>query len=314
MINLTSIQLHEVGPREGFQFEGIGNPEKISTEDKVRLVNALTQTGLRRIQVTSFVSPKHVPQMADADEVSRRLAPVEGVTYDAVYLNDKGLERAIAAGVYEIEGHISLTASETFSKQNQHRDLSQDIEMQRRQLAIYKEHGIPVHQGSMMAAFGCNYEGDIPTARVLDLVRIMRQLAEEFGTDLTEVLLADTMGWGDPEGIKRTIGAVREEWPDMEIALHLHDTRGTGIANVYAAMETGVRKFDTSVGGLGGCPFAKTVAGNVATEDVVFMCERMGVETGVDLERLVESVRLAEEIVGHPLPSKVGHVMGKKAA
>lgn len=314
MVSVTSIQLHEVGPREGFQFEGIGNPEKISTYDKVRLVNALTQTGLRRIQVTSFVSPKHVPQMADADEVSRRLTPAEGITYDAVYLNDKGLERAIAAGVYEIEGHISLTASETFSKQNQHRDLSQDIEMQRRQLAIYKKHGIPVHQGSMMAAFGCNYEGDIPTARVLDLVRIMHQLAEEFDTDLKEVLLADTMGWGDPEGIKRTIGAVQEEWPDMEIALHLHDTRGTGIANIYAALEMGVRKFDTSVGGLGGCPFAKTVAGNVATEDVVFMCERMGVDTGVDLERLVECVRLAEEIVGHPLPSKVGHVMGKKAA
>lgn len=314
MVNVTRVQLHEVGPREGFQFEGIGNPEKISTDNKVRLVNALTGTGLRRIQVTSFVSPKHVPQMADADEVSRRLQPVEGITYDAVYLNDKGLERAIAAGVYEIEGHISLTASETFSKQNQHRDLSQDVEMQRRQLAIYKEHAIPVHQGSMMAAFGCNYEGDIPTARVLELVRIMHQLAGEFDTDLTEVLLADTMGWGDPEGVKHTIGAVWDEWPNMGIALHLHDTRGTGIANVYAAMEMGVQKFDTSVGGLGGCPFAKTVAGNVATEDVVFMCERMGVETGVDLERLVDCVRLAEEIVGHPLPSKVGHVMGKKAA
>jgi hydroxymethylglutaryl-CoA lyase len=134
-------------------------------------------------------------------------------------------------------------------------------------------------------------------------------MAGEAGENPPRITLADTMGWADPEQIKRTVAAIRTRWPEKEIALHLHDTRGTGIANVYAAMEMGVRRFDSSVGGLGGCPFAGVVAGNVSTEDIVFMCDRMGVETGVDLRAMVECVKLAEELVGHPLPSKVGHVM-----
>lgn len=307
-MNVDRVELHEVGPREGFQFEGIGQPDKISTAQKVELVEALAQTGLRKIQVTSFVSPRHVPQMADADDVSQQVRSFPGVTYDAVYLNDKGLERAIAAGIYEIDGHVSLTASETFSKQNQRRDMAADIEMQRKQLALYRDHGIPVRSGTLMAAFGCNYEGDISVERVLECVGIMHDLAAEFDSELDDVLLADTMGWADPDQIKRVIGTVRERWPAMTASLHLHDTRGTGIANVYAALEVGVTAFDSSVGGLGGCPFAKTVAGNVATEDIVFMCDRMGIETGVDLGKLVEVVKLAEEIVGHPLPGKLGHV------
>lgn len=307
-MSLDYVNLHEVGPREGCQFEGIGQPDKISTQQKVELVDALAATGLKKIQVTSFVSPKQVPQMADADELSSRITPVEGVTYDAVYLNDKGLERAIAAGIYEVTGHISLTASETFSKVNQRRDMAADIEMQRKQLALYAEHNIPVNSGTLMAAFGCNYEGDISDARVMECLEIMHGLAGEFGTEIRDVLLADTMGWADPEQIKRVIGTVRERWPDMTVSLHLHDTRGLGIANVYAAMEVGVTDFDTSVGGLGGCPFAKTVAGNVATEDIVFMCERMGIDTGVDLAKLVEAVQVAERVVGHSLPGKLGHV------
>lgn len=309
MIPVRDIEIHEVGPREGFQFEGIGQPDKISTEDKVRLVEALTECGFKKIQVTSFVSPKWVPQMADAEEVSRRLPDKPGVLYTAVYLNDKGLERAIATGRYHIEGHVSLTASETFSLRNQNRTFEQDVEMQKKVIGMYKERGIPVKSATIMAAFGCNYEGDIPLERVLDYIQVLMDLTAEHGEHLEEVLLADTMGWADPEQIRRTIHAVRNRWPDLEIALHLHDTRGMGIANVYAAMEMGVRKFDTSVGGLGGCPFAGVVAGNVATEDVVFMCERMGVETGIDLKKLVEAAKLAEQIVGHALPAKVSDVM-----
>jgi hydroxymethylglutaryl-CoA lyase len=143
---------------------------------------------------------------------------------------------------------------------------------------------------------------------VIECVTIMQDLATEFDTELHDVLLADTMGWADPQQMKHVITAVRDRWPDMTVSLHLHDTRGTGIANVYAAMEVGVTDFDSSIGGLGGCPFAKTVAGNVATEDIVFMCDRMGIDTGIDLEKLVEVVRLAEEIVGHPLPGKLAHV------
>lgn len=310
-MEVKSIELQEVGPREGFQFEGIGQPDKISTQDKLRLVHALAETGLKTIQVTSFVSPRLVPQMADAEILTAGLHPKPGVTYTAIYLNDKGLLRALAQPKYHITGAINLTASQTFSRLNQNRTFEQDVAMQHRQIQVFREQNIPVTEGMIMTAFGCNYEGDIPLSRILSLVETLHDLVNEAGGSLSLLSLADTMGWADPEQIKRTLGAVRSQWPELEISLHLHDTRGTGLANVYAAMEMGVRKFDTSVGGLGGCPFAGVVAGNVATEDVVFMCERMGVATGVNLAALVDCVTLAEEVVGHMLPSKVGHVFKK---
>ena len=304
-MTIDSIVLHEVGPREGFQYEGIGRPEFISVDDKLRLITALTGTGLSSVEATSFVSPKAVPQMADADEITRRLPIVDGVSYAAIYLNAQGLQRAIDAKRYDIEGRIMFTASETFSRRNQNRGHSQDVEMQRACADIYRANGVPVDSGVIMAAFGCNYEGDIPTSRVIALVDEIAALCGEYGSTLTRLQLADTMGWADPVLITKTIDAVRDRIPDIELSLHLHDTRGTGMTNLYAAMEAGVRRFDTSVGGLGGCPFAKVAAGNVSTEDVVFMCERMGVDTGVDLARIVECARLAQDIVGHPLPSRM---------
>lgn len=299
------ITLHEVGPREGFQFEGIGRPEFISVDDKLRLVEALTKTGLSSIETTSFVSPKAVPQMADADEVSRRLPDVPGISYAAIYLNAKGLERAVAASRYQIEGRIMFTASETFSRMNQNRTHAEDVDVQLACAAIYDSHGIPVDSGVIMAAFGCNYEGDVPLSRVLTLVDEIEQICRDRGSQLTRLQLADTMGWADPQAIKAAVRAVQDRVPDIDLSLHLHDTRGTGMANVYAAIEVGVRRFDTSVGGLGGCPFAKVAAGNVPTEDVVFMCERMGIDTGVDLTAMIESARIARDIVGHPLPSRM---------
>lgn len=306
-MDVKKIEIREVGPREGYQFEGIGNPDKISTANKIRLVDALSHTGLKLIQVTSFVNPKQVPQMADADEVSAGITISPGVDYEALYMNERGLERALAAGVYKVDGKISLTASETFCKMNQNRDSAQDIVVARNLLELYKRHGVKVAYGSIMAAFGCNYEGEIPTSHVLDLVQTILDLADDAGEPVNEIWLADTMGQADPELVKRTIGAIRDRWPDLVLALHLHDTRGTGMANFYAALEVGVAKFDTSVGGLGGCPFAKVAAGNIPTEDVVFMAQRMGIETGLDLEALVECAKLAEEIVGHPLPSRMAH-------
>lgn len=313
-MEVRTVELHEVGPREGFQFEGMGQPDKISTIDKVRLVHALAATGLKTIQVTSFVSPHRVPQMADAEAVSARLWPYAGVQYTALYLNDKGLERAMATGKYHITGRLTLSASQAFSLKNQGRTLDQDLAMQRMLITIYHQHRIPVTQGSIMAAFGCNYEGDVPLTRLLMVIRAMNALLMEAGERLETLSLADTMGWADPEQIKRTIGAVQNEWPHLVIGLHLHDTRGTGLANMYAALEMGIRHFDTAVGGLGGCPFAGVVAGNIATEDAVFMCERMGIGTAVDLPALVDCVKMAEGMVGHPLPSKVGHVMGGQSA
>ena len=172
---------------------------------------------------------------------------------------------------------------------------------------MYKANGVPVERGSLMAAFGCNFEGDVPVSRVVSLVGQILDVAEEHGVTLTYVTLADTMAWATPLAIKRVVGALRERWPDLDIALHLHDTRGMAIANAYAGLEMGVTRFDSSVAGLGGCPFAghKGAAGNVCTEDLVFMCNEIGIETGIDLDALIECAKLAEDVVGHPLPGSV---------
>jgi hydroxymethylglutaryl-CoA lyase len=304
------VRLIEVGPREGFQYEGIGNPLKITTDDKVRLIEMLAGTGLKTLQIVSFVSPKQVPQMADAEAICSRLQPRPGVMYTGIYLNDTGLGRAIEASPpLSVTGKITLTASETFALRNQRRTLDQDFEMQRRIAALYRQHGHAVETANVMAAFGCNYEGPVALSRVLDLIVRLHEIAAEVGNTLRTLGLADTMGWADPEMIRRTVGAVRERWPALTVNLHLHDTRGLGIANVYAALLEGVAEFDTAVGGLGGCPFAghSGAAGNVRTEEVVFLCRQLGIATGVDLEALVECSRFAETIVGHALPSSLLH-------
>jgi hydroxymethylglutaryl-CoA lyase len=302
-----SINLTEVGPREGYQFEGIGDPGRVSTDSKVRLVDALSETGLKRIQVISFVHPKAVPQVADAEEVAKRFKRKPGITYTSVYLNDKGLERALNTGKIDVEGHVYLTASEAFSKRNTNRPLEEEVIAQRKLIEFQKEKKIPIKGGGVMTAFGCNFEGDISFDKVLSRMKIIFELAQEYDFKIEYFQLADTMGWANPEQIKRTIGAVRNIWPTLNVGLHLHDTRGTGLTNVYAALELGVTDFDSAVAGLGGCPFAghKAAAGNVCTEDIVFMCEEMGVNTGVDLDKLIECAKLAEEVVGHPLPGKV---------
>ena len=302
-----NVTLVEVGPREGFQFEGIGQPDKISTADKIRLVEALAETGVRTIQFASFVSPRQVPQMADSEAVCAGITMRPGVDYTGIYLNDVGLKRAIATGKLTIAGRAYLTASEAFSQRNQKRNLAEDLAMQRKMAAIFRDNGYPVEHGGLMAAFGCNYEGDIPLERVLQMVASLHEVAAEVGGTLKRLSLADTMGWANPELIRRTVGAVRARWPALRINLHLHDTRGLGIANVYAGLLEGVDEFDTGLGGLGGCPFAghKAAAGNVCSEEVVFLCRELGIETGIDLDRLIDCGRLAETIVGHALPSKL---------
>ena len=298
-----SVTIHEEGPREGFQIE----PGPIPTARKIEFIEALAETGLKHIQVASFVNPKKVPGMADADDVVRGFRPKPGVAYTGLWLNEKGLERARASGKLTLEGKISIYASEKFSMRNNNRTAAQEFEYARRVVDEYRAHGIPVERGSIASAFGCNFQGVIPISTVLDILRRIFEIAEENAIKLKEISLADTMAWATPLAIKRTLGAVREKYPDMRFNLHLHDTRGMGIANAYAALEMGVDMFDSCVAGLGGCPFAghKGAAGNVCTEDLVFMCEEMGIETGIDLERLLDCARLAEEIVGHPLPGSV---------
>lgn len=297
------VHLKEEGPREGFQIE----KGPISTDRKVELIDALSGTGLRQIVVCSFVNPKVVPQMADADEIVQRMKREPGVKYTGVWLNEKGLERAKATGVLDIAGTLVLTASESFLKRNQNSSFEHNLAETRRIAANFAASNIPVTTVSIASAFGCNFDGDIPLDRVLGLLESAFVIARDYGLDPRRINLMDTMGWATPSMIKRVVGAVRERHPSSEIGLHLHDTRGMGIANAYAGLEMGVSSFDACIGGLGGCPFAgnKGAAGNVCTEDLVFMLDEMGIESGVDLDKLIDCAVLAEDIVGQPLPGQV---------
>ncbi len=298
-----SVRINEEGPREGFQFE----KGPIPTARKIELIDSLSKTGLKQIQTVSFVPPQNVPGMADADEVVKGFTRAPGVRYTGLWLNDKGLQRALATGKLDVTGTLSLTASEKFLLRNQKRTLKENIEAQHAMVKMYQAHQVPVERAGLMAAFGCNFEGDIPVAHVVDMVRQMLDIGAQYQLDIKVVSLADTMAWATPLSIKRVVGAVRDKFPQLQISLHLHDTRGMGIANAYAGLEMGVAIYDAAVAGLGGCPFAahRGAAGNVCTEDLVFMCEEMGIDTGIDLEQLIESAVLAEDVVGHPLPGCV---------
>ncbi len=298
------IHIVEEGPREGFQIE----PGPIPTIDKIALIDALSLTGLRHIQAASFVSAKIVPSWADAEAVIAGFTPRPEVEVTALYFSKTGLARVLAfRDRLAITGSISLAASDTFSRRNLNRDRAAQVEAMRQHVVAHAEAGVPVTRLSIQAAFGCNFEGDIAPTRVMETVADGLHLAAETGVTLRELSLADTMGWATPARIEQLVGAVRMRWPDLRLSLHLHDTRGLGIANAHSGLQLGVACFDSTVGGLGGCPFAghPGAPGNIASEELVLLCEEMGIETGVDLDALIEAGRLAERIVGHPLPSAV---------
>jgi hydroxymethylglutaryl-CoA lyase len=298
-----SVEIVEEGPREGFQIE----KGAIPTARKIELVDALSDSGVKTLQIVSFVNPKLVPGMADAEAVVAGMTPRPGVSYRGLWLNDQGFERARATGRLDIRGSINLAASETFQKRNQNRTHAEQVASTHAILKRYKDLGVPVERGGIMAAFGCNFEGDVPASKLVDTVTELIDIAAEHDVELEYVMLADTMAWATPMSIKRSLDAVWTRHPGLEISLHLHDTRGMGVANVYAGLEMGVRHYDSAVAGLGGCPFAghAGAAGNVCTEDIVFMCDEMGIETGIELRKLIACAQLAEEIVGHPLPGSV---------
>jgi len=297
------VHIFEEGPREGFQIE----KGPISTARKIEFIDALARTGLKHIITVSFVNPKLVPGMADAEDVIAGLTMQPGVTYTGLWLNEQGLHRAIATGRLTLFGSLSASTSPRFLKRNQNRTPEEHMAAQDSILELYKAKNIPIDRAIIAAAFGSNFDGDVTESAVVALVRQLVDQADRHGLPLKSVVLADTMAWGTPLAVKRTVGAVQDGFPELDIVLHLHDTRGMGIANAFAGLEMGVSKFDSSVAGLGGCPFAghAGAAGNVCTEDLVFMCHEMGVETGVDLEQLIECARLAEDVVGHPLPGSV---------
>ncbi|MBN8897583.1 MAG: hydroxymethylglutaryl-CoA lyase, partial [Rhodospirillales bacterium] len=265
---------------------------------------------LHHIQVCSFVNTRLVPGWADAEAVVTGFTAKPGVHYTPLYFNANGLERALAfADKLTITGSISLTASEAFTRKNLNRSHAENVEAMRKQAALHLEKGIAVPRLGVMAAFGCNYQGDITPAQVIATIEDGMRIAAETGAEIRLFSLADTMGWATPVRIERTVGAVRERWPDMTISLHLHDTRGLAVANAHAGLKLGVTRYDSTVGGLGGCPFAgqKGAAGNICTEELVLLCEEMGIATGVDLDALIEVGRMAERIVGHTLPSELIH-------
>jgi hydroxymethylglutaryl-CoA lyase len=301
------VEIHEEGPREGFQIE----PPGFSIADRAALVEALADSGLTRIQVASFVSPTRVPQMADAAELFAAIRRKPGVRYTGLWLNEQGFDRARATAAVDLAGTLYFYASDAFSRQNNGRGAAEQAQAQRGWVERYRAEGLPIESAYLMTAFGCNLEGAISEERLAESLRFIAQLQREENFRLPALYLADTVGWAEPRMIRRRIDLVRELLPGVRVGLHLHDTRGLGMAYALAALEHGVDLFDASVAGLGGCPFCGHAhggaAGNICTEDLAFLCEQMGIDTGIDLPRLIEAARLAERIIGRRLEGKLMH-------
>ncbi len=285
------VDVYEVGPRDGLQNE----LRILPTKDKVRLVRALVAAGEKRIEVTSFVSPRWIPQLQDAEEVLRAVGPVEGVQFSALVPNLKGLSRARDAGL--TEGAVFISASEAHSKKNINKSIAEAVAMAREVSSAAASEGMRV-RGYLSTVWGCPYEGNVPVERV---VAICEELA---AMGLYQVSLGDTIGVGTPVQTARILEALLKVLPAEKLALHLHDTRGTALANNLVGLGYGITTIDASIGGLGGCPYAPGAAGNLATEDLVYMLHGMGIETGISLERLVDAGELAQELIGRKLSGK----------
>jgi len=291
--NLPSeVIIVEVGPRDGLQRE----PTPISTDDKVSLIESLVEAGLKHIQITSFVHPRLVPQMADAEEVCARIPRKAGVVYSGLALNLKGVERAQAAGLAQVD--ISVSASDAHSRRNANRSLEDALDEFKVMVNRARQCGMVV-RGGIQCAFGYQRADDVGSETVIEIARHHLDL----GVD--QLALADSSGFANPKGMTALLEKISPLAGDTPVVLHLHDTRGMGLANVAAALHSGVRVFDTAFGGLGGCPFIDGATGNIATEDTVYMLEEMGIRTGVDLDKLSLISRQFEKKLGQTLPGKI---------
>ena len=282
---VSSVSIREVAPRDGLQ-----NEEPIPTESKVRLIDALSGTGVRRIEAVSFVHPKAIPQMADADAVWSQVTKNPDIRYSALIPNTRGAQRAIAAGFREIE--VVVSASDTHNRRNLNRSTDQSLEDIAQLIPLIHAAGATL-EVIVATSFGCPFEGDIDPDRVAGIVARVRA----DGAD--RIAFGDTTGMATPRRVRDLLSSVR---PDL---LHFHNTRGTGLANILTALDLGITEFDASVGGIGGCPYAPGASGNVATEEVVHMLHDMGIDTGIDLDRLIETAAMAEKMLGRTLPSGV---------
>ena len=290
-IPVDSVKIVEVGPRDGLQNEKATVP----TEAKVDYITTLADAGLRVIEAGAFVSPKWVPQMADTDEVYRNIPKDPGVEYPVLVPNMKGLERALDVGVKSIA--IFTAASNTFNQRNINMSIDQSFANYAPVTARALAERIRV-RGYISTAFGCPYEGDVPPEKVLEVAARLLDLG------CYEVSVGDTIGVGTPMQVQGVIGMLLQVIPSQKLAMHFHDTRGTALANTLAALEMGIATFDASSGGLGGCPYAPGASGNLATEDLVYMLDRMAIDTGVNLERLVAASSIVAPYLDHPLPGR----------
>lgn len=293
MLKNHGVEIVEVGPRDGLQNESA----IVSTADKLGLIHRAIDYGVRRIEVTSFVNPKKVPQLADAEELVAMLPEREDVTYIGLVLNRRGAERALGTGRIDELGAVCVT-SDTFGVRNQGQSSDESLAAAMEIVALAKEAGRG-GQITIATAFGCPFEGRVPIERVVEMAK------RAADANPREIALADTIGVGVPGQVSEMVGRVREAVGDLPVRVHFHNTRGTGIANVWAAVKAGAATVDASLGGLGGCPFAPGAAGNVATEDVIYLLENSGVQTGVTLPQVVDAAGWLTGVMGRPLPAMV---------
>ncbi len=282
----------EVGPRDGLQSE----PDFVPTEEKIALVNGLIDAGIRHLEVTSFVSPRAVPQMRDANEVLSGIDRTKGAVLTALVPNKRGAERAIEAGVDAMV--VFMSASESHNRKNVNRSREESLAGFGEVCRVAEASGTAVY-GAIATAFGCPFEGDVPDDEVVKIARRYRDMG------ITKVSLGDTTGMATPPLVRERCRALRAAVPDIDIALHFHNTRGVGLVCVYAGLLEGVTRYEASIGGLGGCPFAPKATGNICTEDLVYMLDECGVETGVDLGKLIAIARRTERTIGRTLPGQL---------
>ena len=290
----STVRIREVGPRDGFQNE----PEVIPTSDKVRLIDMLAGTGLPRLEVTSFVRPDVIPQLADAAEVLAAVTRPADVSYSVLIPNERGLERALEQRDRFDEINDFLSATESHNKRNKNRTIAKSLDDLGRTVARAREEGLRC-EGVISVVFGCPYEGEVAPDRVLEIADALAEMGCE------EVSFGDTTGMANPRQVGEFLASATERLDGVELTAHFHNTRGQGLANVLAALEQGVSSFESAFGELGGSPLTPGATGNISTEDLVSMLHEMGVETGVDLERLLDASRAAEELLGRPLGAHV---------
>ena len=288
------VHIREVGPRDGFQNE----PEVIATPDKIRLIDCLARTGLKRLEVTSFVRPDVIPQLADAREVLERADIPDDVAVSVLIPNEKGLDNALALREHFQEVNLFLSASETHNQKNVNRSVEESLSGLERVIARARDEGLRC-EGVISVSFGCPYEGHVPAERVFEIAGRLAAAGCE------EIAFGDTTGMANPRQVSEFFAEAGERMPNPQLTAHFHNTRGQGLANVVAALEAGVRSFESSFGELGGCPVPRGATGNIASEDLVSMLHEMGYETGIDLPRLVDCARSAQEVLGRPLGSHV---------